>query len=170
MAADPSMALAAVREAIAGVDTSVLADVRTTEQATSLEFTMRRAATWLLGALGTLGLLLAMIGLFGMLAWEVTRRTAEIGLRMALGASRATVRNAVVGDGLKLVTIGTAIGYGLMLLATFPLRAFLIGGRASDPAAMAIVVGILGAVAVVASWLPAHRASGIEPAVALRRE
>ena len=170
MAADPSMALAAVREAIAGVDTSVLADVRTTEQATSLEFTMRRAATWLLGALGTLGLLLAMIGLFGMLAWEVTRRTAEIGLRMALGASRATVRNAVVGDGLKLVTIGTVIGYGLMLLATFPLRAFLIGGRASDPAAMVIVVGILAAVAVVASWLPAHRASGIEPTVALRRE
>ena len=170
MAADPSMALGAVREAIAGVDTSVLADVRTTEQATSLEFTMRRAATWLLGALGTLGLLLAMIGLFGMLAWEVTRRTAEIGLRMALGASRATVRNAVVVDGLKLVTIGTVIGYGLMLLATFPLRAFLIGGRASDPAAMTIVVGILAAVAVVASWLPAHRASGIEPTVALRRE
>ena len=105
-----------------------------------------------------------------MLAWEVTRRTAEIGLRMALGASRATVRNAVVGDGLKLVTIGAVIGYGLMLLATLPLRAFLIGGRASDPAAMLIVAGVLAVVAVVASWLPAHRASGIEPTVALRRE
>ena len=169
-AASPSTSLDAVRDAIVSADSSVLAEVSTTEQATSLEFTLRRAATWLFGALGALGLLLSMIGLFGVLAWEVSRRTAEIGIRMALGASRATVRNAVVGDGLKLVSSGTVIGYGLMLLATLPLRGFLAGVKPFDPMTMGAVGGLLVLVAVVASWVPAHRASGIDPTVALRRE
>ncbi len=170
MATDPAKSLAAVREAIASLDNTVLADVRTTKEATSLEFTLRRAATWLLGALGAVGLLLASIGLFGVLAWEVSRRSAEIGIRMALGASRSAVRNAVVVDGLKLVGIGTVIGYGLMFVATLPLRGFLAGVEASDPATMASVAGLLALVAVIASWAPAHRASGIDPIVALRRE
>jgi putative ABC transport system permease protein len=169
-AADPAKTISAVREAIAGVDSSLLADVRTTRQATSLEFTLRRAATWLLGALGAIALLLAMIGLFGVLAWDVSRRTAEIGIRMALGASRSAVRNTVVADGLKLVGLGTAIGYGLMLLATVPMRGFLIGVTPSDPVTMAGVAGALAAVAAAASWVPAHRASSINPTVALRRE
>jgi predicted permease len=169
-ATDPSQTLVAVREAIADLDSSVFADVRTTRQATSLEFTLRRAATWLLGGLGVVGLLLAAIGLFGVLAWDVSRRTAEIGIRMALGASRSAVRNTVVADGLKLVIIGTAIGYGLMLLATLPMRAFLIGVKPSDPVTMLTVAVTLGGVATLASWVPAHRASSIDPSVALRRE
>jgi putative ABC transport system permease protein len=169
-AATSSPGIGAVREAISSLDNSVLVDVRTTEEATSLEFTLRRTATWLLAALGAIGLLLSMIGLFGVLAWDVSRRTPEIGIRMALGASRGAVRNAVVGDGLKLVSIGTVLGLALMLLATFPLRGFLAGVRPLDPVTIGAVAGLLAMVAILASWIPAHRASRIDPTTALRRE
>ena len=108
----PQLSVPAVKNAIAELDKTLLVDVKTTVEATSVEFTLRRYATILLGAMGALGLLLAMIGLFGVLAWEVTRRTPEIGLRMALGASRRAVRTRVVRDALVLVGAGTVVGLG----------------------------------------------------------
>ena len=168
--AAPSRGIAAVREAIIGLDPSALVDVRTTADATSLEITLRRTATSLLAGLGGIGLLLATIGLFGVLAWDVTRRTPEIGIRMALGASRSNVRNAVVRDGLVLVAAGTIIGLGLMIAITIPLRGFLVGVKPVDPAIMAVVAGGLSVAALLASWIPAHRASGIDPTAAFRRE
>ena len=104
--APPQLGLAPVKTAIAALDKTLLVNVQTTADATSVEFTMRRFATAILGVMGALGLLLAMVGLFGALAWEVTRRTPEIGIRMALGASRRAVRNVVVRDSVRLVGAG----------------------------------------------------------------
>jgi ABC-type antimicrobial peptide transport system permease subunit len=169
-AAAPALSLSAVRDALVSLDNSVLIQVHTTEEATALELTLRAAATWLLSGLGSLGLLLAAIGLFGVLAWEVARRTPEIGIRMALGAPRSAVRNEIVRDALGLVAVGTVVGLGLMFLATYPLRGFLAGVHPIDPFTIAAVAAILSIVAVLASWVPAHRASSIDPSRALRRE
>jgi putative ABC transport system permease protein len=166
----PQLSLPAVKNAIAELDKTLLVEVQTTAEATSIEFTLRRYATILLGAMGALGLLLAMIGLFGVLAWDVTRRTPEIGLRMALGASRRAVRTDVVRDALVLVGAGTVVGLAAAVGATLPLRGFLAGVSTADPVALGAVAGVLLSVAVLASALPAHRASGIAPSVALRRE
>jgi predicted permease len=166
----PQLGVAAVKRAIAEFDTSLLVDVQTTADATSVELTLRRLATSLLGAMGGLGVLLAMIGLFGVLAWEVTRRTPEIGIRMALGASRRAVRNGVVRDALGLVSTGIAVGLAAAVVVTLPLRGFLAGVSTADPVALGAVAVVLLAVGLVASTIPAHRASGIDPIAALRRE
>jgi putative ABC transport system permease protein len=166
----PGLGVAAVKRAIGEFDKSLLVNVRTTADATSVELTLRRLATTILGAMGTLGLLLAMIGLFGVLAWDVTRRTPEIGIRMALGASRRTVRNGVLRDALGLVGAGIAVGLAAAVVVTLPLRGFLAGVSTADPFALGGVAVVLLAVALLASTIPAHRASGIDPITALRRE
>jgi predicted permease len=166
----PRLGVAAIKSAIAEFDKSLLVNVRTTTDATSVELTLRRLATTLLGAMGGLGLLLSMIGLFGVLAWDVTRRTPEIGIRMALGASRRTVRNGVVRDALGLVGAGIAVGLAAAVVVTLPLRGFLAGVSTADPVALGGVAVVLLAVALLASTIPAHRASGIDPITALRRE
>jgi len=166
----PQPSVPAVKSAIAELDKTLLVEAQTTAEATSIELTLRRYATMLLGAMGALGLLLAMVGLFGVLAWEVTHRTPEIGLRMALGASRQAVRTRVVRDALVLVGAGTVVGLGGAVGVTLPLRGFLAGVSTADPVALGAVAGVLLGVAVLASALPAHRASGIDPATALRRE
>ena len=106
----------------------MLANVRTTEEATSLEFKLRRIATSLLAGLGAIGLLLSLVGLFGVLAWTVSRSTPEIGIRMALGASRGAVRARVVKTGLMLVGIGSIVGIAIAMLVTWPLRSFVLAG------------------------------------------
>jgi putative ABC transport system permease protein len=111
-----------------------------------------------------------MVGLFGALAWEVTRRTSEIGIRMALGASRRTVRNAVVRDSLRLVGAGAAVGLTAAVILTLPLRGFLAGVSTTDPLVLGAVAALLLTVAFLASVVPAQRASGIDPTTALRRE
>ena len=166
----PALGVATVKNAIAEFDKSLLTTVQTTADATSVELTLRRLATTLLGAMGALGLLLAMIGLFGVLAWDVTRRTPEIGIRMALGASRRAVRNGVVRDALRLVGSGIAVGLAAAVVATIPLRGFLAGVSTADPIALGGVTAVLLAVALLASLVPAHRASGVDPITALRRE
>ena len=169
-ASEPVLAVRMVRDALIGLDPTAIVDVRTTAEATSLEFTIRRTGAALLAALGGVGLLLAAIGLFGVLAWDVSRRTAEIGIRMALGAPRHTVRNAVVRDAVALAGVGAAIGLSLTGLVTMPMRGFLPGAAATDPLTIGSVAAALLTVAILASWIPAHRASGIDPTTALRRE
>jgi predicted permease len=164
------LSFAVVKAAIADVDRTVRANVQTTEQATSLEFSLRRATTILLAGLGGIGLLLAMVGLFGVLAWNVSRRTAEIGVRMALGASRNAVRAEVLKSGLMVVGVGTALGLGAGVLVTWPLRSFLPGASPGDPLTLGIVTAVLLVTGALASVIPAHRASGVDPAVALRRD
>jgi putative ABC transport system permease protein len=166
----PQAAIPAVTTAIAELDKTLAIDVRTTAAATSLEFTLRRYATTVLGAMGALGLFLATIGLFGVLAWEVSRRTREIGIRMALGASPLTVQIRVVRDALLLVVTGTVAGLAAAVAVTLPIRGFLAGVRTTDPVALAGVAGLLLSVALLASAVPAHRASRVDPSMALRSE
>ena len=166
----PAGSLGAVRRVIAELDQSLLADVRTTRDVASLEFVLRRLSTALLAAMGALGLLLATIGLYGVLAWEVSRRTAEIGIRMALGATAGRVRLLVLRNILQLAGAGIGAGMGIAILAALPLRSFLAGVSAADPLAMGSVAALLGVVSLAASWFPVRRATRIDPIAALRCE
>jgi ABC-type antimicrobial peptide transport system permease subunit len=167
---DPAASVAAVQRAMAEQDSSLQADVQTTAQATSLEFTLRRFATVLLGAMGSLGLLLAMTGLYGVLSWEVSRRTAEIGIRMALGASAGSVRRMVLRSSLAITAAGIAVGGGAAMLLAIPLASVLKGAGPADPIAIFTVAAALSLVSAAASWYPVRRASRIDPISALRYE
>jgi ABC-type antimicrobial peptide transport system permease subunit len=166
----PALGLSAVRSAIASVDRTVPIDVKTTEDATSLEFTLRGVAASLLAGLGAIGLLLSLVGLFGVLAWNVSRSTPEIGIRMALGASRGAVRWRVVLSGLRLVGFGAIAGIAAAVLLVSPVRWLLAGANPADPIVLTSVAGVLLLTGAVASFIPALRASRIDPVTALRRD
>jgi putative ABC transport system permease protein len=167
-AGPPALSIAAVKRAIAEQDVSVLAEVQTTKDATSLEFALRKISTIMLASMGALGVLLAMIGLYGVLSWDVSRRTAEIGIRMALGASQGAVRRMVLRDGLVLVGAGVSMGIAAAMLLLLPVKFFLAGVGTADPATIAAVAVLLMLVSVGASWFPVRRATRIDPITALR--
>jgi putative ABC transport system permease protein len=130
----------------------------------------RRLTTLLLGIFSAAALCLAAIGLYGVLSYTVTRRKHEIGVRVALGASAATVRARVVGHGLALATLGTVLG----LLASFAISrlvaSLLFGVTPNDPMIFASVPLLLSMVAMLASYFPARQATRVDPVVALRAE
>jgi putative ABC transport system permease protein len=130
----------------------------------------RRFSTTLLGTLAGLGLLLASIGVYGVIAYGVAQRTREIGIRMALGATRRDVLLLVVTQGMKLLFIGVAVGTISALLLTRVMSGLLFGVRASDPATYLGSAIFLSVVAFLASYIPARRAIKVEPMVALRYE
>jgi ABC-type antimicrobial peptide transport system permease subunit len=117
-----------------------------------------------------LAFLLAAIGVYGMVAYSVARRLPELGIRMALGASGAGVRRLVVGQGLRPVLAGAAIGLAAGLVAVRLLAGFLFGIPATDPVTFIAAPAALTAVAALAAWLPAGRAAKLEPASVLRNE
>jgi ABC-type antimicrobial peptide transport system permease subunit len=118
---------------------------------------------------GALALLLASLGLYGTISYGINRRVAELALRMALGADRATVLWMVLREALVLVLIGGALGVPLAWIAGLSMRSLLFNVGAGDPASFAVGGVVLLAVAMVAAYLPAHRASRIEPMVAMGR-
>jgi ABC-type antimicrobial peptide transport system permease subunit len=117
-----------------------------------------------------IALLLAAVGLYGVLAYLVTQRTREIGVRLALGAQRQNVLSLIISQGMKLALAGVAIGVAAALALTRVLRSLLYGITTTDPATFAVVFALLIAVAFLACWLPAWRAARIEPMEALRCE
>jgi predicted permease len=117
-----------------------------------------------------LALLLAAVGIFGVMSYSVAQRTRELGIRIALGAGVGAVRRLVVGQAMKLATLGLAIGLGAALLLSSTLEKMLFSLSSTDPSTFAAVAGVLFIVALVASWLPARRASKVDPVVALRAE
>src|SRR5262249_34901757 len=119
---------------------------------------------------GLLALLLACIGLYGVVAYDVARRTHEIGIRMALGASERQVVQLGVGETLGVGGIGAVIGLGAALAATRWLKSLLFGLQPHDPLTIGLAVFVLLAVAAVAGYLPARRASRVDPMVALRHD
>ena len=124
----------------------------------------------LLTILGGVALVLAAIGIFGLMAYSVAQRSQELGVRMALGADRSAIRSFVVWNGMRLVVIGIIIGVAAALLLTHLIASLLFGVRPLDPAAFFFAPLILSAVALLAVWLPASRASKIDPMQALRTE
>lgn len=167
---DPAGAVRSVTRAIADVDNTVAFDVKTIREATTFEFAVRRLGSGLLGSLGAVGLLLAMIGLYGVVAYAVASRTPEIGIRMALGASSHRVLWSVLGQGLRLVGLGVAVGTVLSLLMTRVIAGLVAGVSPTDPITFIGTAIVLALTGLVASYFPARRATRIDPLMALRTE
>jgi predicted permease len=168
-AASPDGLVASVQRAIDEIDATVPVTVQTLRSATSLEMNMRRLGTILVGAMGSVGLFLAMIGLYGVMSYVAASRTAEVGIRMALGASRPRIRREMLLRALKVVTRGVVLG-ALASLAMTPLfRTFLAGISPFDPVAFAGAAILLALVGLAASYVPALRSSRLDPMRALRQ-
>ena len=130
----------------------------------------RRFNMALLALFGVLGLVISAVGIYGVMAYIVSQRTREIGVRMALGASRGAVVRMVLGNSARLVAIGLVLGSGAAWYAGAVARAFLFELDARDPRAFALSIAVLGAAALLATAVPARRAAGVDPLVALRTE
>jgi predicted permease len=167
---NPAGAVRSVTRAIADVDNTVAFDVKTIREATTFEFAVRRLGSGLLGSLGAVGLLLAMIGLYGVVAYAVASRTPEIGVRMALGASSHRVLWSVLNQGLRLVGLGVAVGTVLSLLLTRVIADLVAGVSPTDPITFVGTAIVLALTGLVASYFPARRATRIDPLMALRTE
>ena len=130
----------------------------------------RRLSLVLVTCFAALALLLSAIGIFGMIAYAVSQRTHEFGVRLALGAKPQTVLQLVVGEGLKIVTVGIFVGIGAAFLLTRFMRSLLYGVGPNDPLTFALVAVLFTLVALAACYIPARRASRVDPIVALRNE
>ena len=168
---DPSATIAMLREVTKSIDPSVPAfNVKTLAQQRGESLSLQRLAATLLGAFGALALLLAALGIYGVLAYAVRRRTREIGIRMALGARVSDVLRLVLRQGVALTAAGLAVGVAGAAAGTRLLAGFLYGVKPLDPLTFAAVVVVLALTALLACWLPARRAAKVDPMVAVRYE
>ena len=147
-----------------------LTDLRSMETRIDHSLATRRSPALMAGLFAFTALLLATIGLYGVMAYTVSQRTSEFGLRMALGAQRRDVLRLVFGEGARLAAIGLVSGLAIALLLTSALSSLLYGVQPNDPLAFAGVALLLGSVTALACWLPARRATKVDPMIALRAE
>jgi putative ABC transport system permease protein len=168
---DPKSMAAPVQRAIAELDRDLpIEDVQSMEQVVARAVWQPRFSTTLLAAFAGLALLLAAIGIYGVMSFEVAQRTSEIGIRMALGARPADVLASVLGQGARLTMTGTAAGLAGALALTRYLRTLLFAVSPTDPMVLAAAAAVLATVAMAAVWLPARRATRVDPIEALRVE
>jgi putative ABC transport system permease protein len=166
--ADPAAVVRSVRNAVLGIDRNIpVYNVATLRERLDASVADRRFNLTLLALFSLLALVLAGVGLYGVLAYAVTERTHEIGIRMALGAERQGVLLLILRQGLTLAAIGIALGLPASILAGRVLRSSLFGITAVDPATLILIPLTLLVVALLASWLPARRATRVDPMVAL---
>ncbi len=170
-AGDPTRLAPAVRAQIGALDPELpVSNVRSMEAHMGIALLPARLVGYVLGVFGLLGLLLASIGVYGVMAYTVAQRTREIGIRMAIGAGSASVVGLLMRQGLTLVIVGAAIGLAGAAAAAQLVRGQLYGGTALDPVTFVAVPLVLIAVAAMAIWIPARRAAGVDPVRALRAE
>jgi ABC-type antimicrobial peptide transport system permease subunit len=168
---DPVAAMPAIREVVRQVDSNLpLMDMTTQTDQIERRFMQERVFAQASTLFGALALLVAAIGIFGLMSYNVTRRTTEIGIRMALGAQRQTVLQMVLRESLVLVAIGVIIGVGTAVAAGRPVASLLFGLHATDVTTTAVAVTLMLAVSTLAGYLPARRASRMGPMQALRHD
>jgi predicted permease len=168
---DPLRLVAPIRHAISQIDSDVpVYNVRTLQAINTGRAFMRRMTTTILGIFALTALLLAALGIYGVMAYSVSRRTNEIGVRIALGACMADIVRMVLHQGAKLALIGVGIGLAGSLVVSRLISSFLFGVKAYDPITLLLVVAVLTSAALMACYLPARRAAKIDPMEALRYE
>jgi putative ABC transport system permease protein len=159
-----------LRQEVTAFDPNLpLSNVRSLDDHLGLAFLPARLAASVLGLFGFLGLVLASLGVYGVMSHSVAQRHREIGIRVAIGAATSRVVRLLMGDGLRLVGLGIAIGL-VGAVAGARLLSGVLYGSGLDPVTFAAVPVVLGLVAVLAIWIPARRAAGVNPVVVLRQE
>jgi putative ABC transport system permease protein len=168
---DPLALVSAVHSELQRMDPELpMASVATMEQSMSDSLSRSRFIMLLLGIFAALALVLASIGVYGVIAYSVAQRTQEFGIRMALGADRRSVLRLVLGEGTLLTLLGIGLGIVAALVVTRLLANLLYGISATDPLTFAAVALLLALVALAACYIPARRATRVDPIVALRYE
>ena len=168
---DPASLATEVQAAIHSIDRNVpISELQTMEQVVTKATGESRFYLTLLGAFACVALVLAAVGIYGVMSYSVSRRIHEIGIRMALGAQREHVLRLVVWHGVTLAIAGIAVGLAGALALTRLMSGLLYGTKPADPATFVASVLVLGLVAIVSSYIPARRAAKVEPMVALRYE
>jgi predicted permease len=168
---DPKTVLAAMQREMKNLDPTLpLYGMKTLKDHMKIPLFPAKIAAGALGSFGVLALVLAAVGIYGVMSYVVAGRTREIGLRMALGAQTSNVRSLILRQGMTLALIGSVIGLTIAFAATRLLKSVLYGVSASDPMTFAGVTFLLASVALLACWIPARRASRVDPMIALRSE
>jgi putative ABC transport system permease protein len=162
---------ASIRQAVSAIDKDLpVTDVESFRDALGASISQERFRTLLLSSFSAIALLLATVGIFGVISYSVSQRTHEIGIRMSLGARPRDVSRLILAQGGKLALLGLGAGALAALLLTRLLSGLLYGVSPTDPLTFGVVVIVLFAVALAASYLPARRAMRVEPIIALRHE
>ena len=168
---DPEAIVAAARQAVHGVDRDLaLSDVTTLERVVQDSLADERFRTTLLSAFAAVALLLAALGIYGVLAYLVSQRSRELGIRLALGAHPASLFRLVIKQGMRPVLIGASGGLLAAIAVTGTMRSLLFGVTPIDPATYAVAIAARAAIAATACALPAARVMRVDPLVALREE
>jgi predicted permease len=170
-ATPPQTQLAAVQKVLRRVEPGAGVEVSTMYSSIGLAFLPSQVGAGLMGGIGVLGLLLATIGLYGVTAYSVARRTREIGVRFAIGATRSNIMRLVLAESLRLLVVGSAVGLAIAFFVTKPLAMFFVPGLgAADPVSFGAVVLVLAATGFIATLGPVRRAIRVDPVTSLRYE
>ena len=168
---DPALVGPVARDVVWQLDRDLaVTRLRTLDDMISASVATPRFRTLLLSLMAGLALVLSIVGIYGVLAYTVAQRTGEIGIRMALGARHRDVIAGVLRSGIAMTAIGLVLGLGMAVFVVRVLESFLFEVSAVDPLLFALAAGVLAATAGLASFVPARRATGVDPATALRRE